>query len=107
MNNKFLIKVNHYSVKDLFSVLSKDKEKQSLASKVQMKLEEMSKCGRIPGFCRKLQDNLWELKVQKVRIIYSIDNSVINLLYGFIKSTPQLPKNYLKIAQRQQMLLAA
>ena len=78
-----------------------DSGKEALARNVMTKILMLRTNGSVPGYTRKLtaiEGNVWELKVDKVRIVYTIINQTIHLIVAFRKKTQWTPKNVLQCA---------
>lgn len=95
---KYDLKIYNENIPALFDMLEKQKEYSGINKNVKRNLENLKDKGWVKSFTRKLEDDIWELKVSKVRILYAVEDKSIKLLYGFIKSTPAIPKRILKNA---------
>jgi len=53
--------------------------------------------------CKRLTEDLWELRKDRHRIIFSQDGSIFILLSGFQKSTKKTPKKDIDLATQRLM----
>lgn len=88
-------------VKKFFRSLKANAAMQAILNSIYVHLEDLKVMGWITSFTRKLKEGLWELKVQKARLLYCIKDGCIHLIEGYIKSTPQIPKGILKVATQR------
>ena len=70
---------------------------------VYAKLEKLSVTGKLAGATKRIYKDIWEVKINNVRILYRKLNGKIELLKAFVKSTCKTPKEILRFAQSIEM----
>lgn len=94
----FLNQRGDYPVKDFIEKLEKPIYVKILQS---IHLIESNGIFIKPPYVKKIQDNIWELRISKkiqVRIFYCFYKNAFYLLHAFIKKSQKTPRNELKIA---------
>ena len=70
-----------------------------VARSIYAKLNKLSDTGEIAGATKKIYKDVWELKVNNVRVLYCNVDGKIKLLKAFIKSTDKTPKYIIRFVQ--------
>ncbi len=50
---------------------------------------------------KKITDELWELKVQQYRFLYSVKGDIWKIWHGFVKKSMKIPKKEIQIAENR------